>query len=51
MMSYAEFLIIFSWKTVDELKIPNISNHKFNSSNDPLKRSTDILKITLVLQT
>ena len=38
-MNYAEFLIIFFSKTVDELKIPNISNYKVDSTNDPLKEA------------
>ena len=38
-MNYAKFLIIFFSKTVDELKIPNISNYKVDSTNDPLKEA------------
>ena len=29
----------FFWKTVDELKIPNISNYKLDNTNDPLKEA------------
>ena len=29
----------FFWKTVDELKIPNISNYKLDDTNDPLKEA------------
>ena len=29
----------FFWKTVDELKIPNISNYKLDNANDPLKEA------------
>ena len=38
-MNCAEFLINFFSKTVDELKIPNVSNYKLDSTNDPLKEA------------
>ena len=40
----------FFSKTVDELKIPNISNHKLDNTNDQLKEALRYIKITIVLQ-
>ena len=49
-MNYAEFLIIFFSKTVDEPKIRNILNYKLDNTNDPFKKALKFLKITLVLR-
>ena len=40
----------FFSKTVDDLKIPNISDYKLDNTNDPPKKHSNVLKITLVLQ-